>query len=92
MVAARGCVGRDDDNAKLGGNALRPRFGRKVLLGTGQTRQPDHNGAGLIFCLRRHKDGDFHIAITGVGTVLINRLHAAKHFVFGYGFHERLPC
>ena len=90
MIAARRSIRRDNDNPELSSDTLRARFGGKVLLGTGQAGEPDDNGAGLrvtLKGLRRHKDRDFHIAITRIRAVLINGLRPAKHFIFGNWGH-----
>src|SRR5690606_3235114 len=56
--AARGGVGRDDDDAVFGGGLIGARLGGEVVLGAGQPRQPDQDRKRPL--PRRNKDRQRH--------------------------------
>src|SRR5690606_21746396 len=87
IVATRTGVGRDQDDAVLGGVALRAGLGDEILLVAGQAREPVQHRAGPVSGLRRKIHADGHLATQDLGAVAVDGLPASEAGAVFDAFH-----
>jgi hypothetical protein len=86
VAAARACVGRHQQDAELGRDALRTALHHEVLFRAGQTGEERDDRHIARSSLWRYEHGKPHIAVIGVGRVSIKADTAAE----ATGLAERL--
>ena len=96
---ARAGIRRDDDQAMLGGMALRARLLGEIGPGAGQAGQPVQHRDRAVRRLRRLIDRELHRALRGARVVPVDALNAAEAAmllqrgqVFGHGCPDEVDA